>query len=481
MASPATSPYANASPEDAVAPTPAQPPAERLGIVVRAYRFASVITLALRIYLPYKAIQLWSRLTKDGRKEARYRRQDRHAARALYRASIRLEGLLIKASQFIATRADILPNEWVSTLAGLHDRVPPRPFETIRAQIEHELGRPLEAIFAEFSPVPIAAASLAQVHAARTIDGRRCAVKVQYPRIEAIVNADLRNLEFTLRLLAWVEPDFDFRVIAREILKYIPMELDFVNEARNSEIIAANFAQRRDVVIPHIYRELTTRRVLTMELVDGIRVTDLDALEQAGIDKHEVAQKLIEIFTQQILRDGFFHADPHPGNILVQPGPRIVLLDFGLAKDFPPAFRDAMVRLTFAILSTNRDAIISAFHDLGFRTRDGSPETLLMLANVFLGNSVKRNRAYADRELIEEFSDELPRTLRANPIVEVPADVLLVNRVMGLMSGLGKTLDSQVNLFTTLMPYTEALMAAQVAPTLADKATGNSPDDFADD
>ena len=473
MASLASSPYTSASPEFATAPTPEPPASERLGIVVRAYRFLSVLTLAVRIYVPYKAIQLWSRFTGDGQKEARYRRQDLRAAGALYRASIRLEGLLIKASQFIATRADILPDEWVSTLAGLHDRVPPRPFEIIRAQIEGELGRPLESIFAEFNPIPIAAASLAQVHGARTIDGRRCAVKIQYPRIEAIIDADLRNLGFTLRLLAWLEPNFDFRVIAREILKYIPMELDFVNEARNSEIIAANFAQRSDVVIPRVYRDLTTRRVLTMELIEGIKVTDLEALERAGIDKHQIAQKLIEIFTQQILRDGFFHADPHPGNILVQPGPRIVLLDFGLAKDFPPAFRDAFVRLTFAILSSNRDAILSAFHDLGFRTRDGAPETLLMLANVFLGNSVRRNRAYADRELIEEFSDQLPRTLRANPIVEVPADVLLVNRVMGLLSGLGKTLDSQVNLFATLMPYTQALIAAQAAP--------NSSDELADE
>jgi predicted unusual protein kinase regulating ubiquinone biosynthesis (AarF/ABC1/UbiB family) len=447
---------------------------ERLGIVVRAYRFISVIVLAVRIYVPYKAIQLWSRVTADGRKEARYRRQDLRAARALYRASIRLEGLLIKASQFIATRADILPDEWVSTLAGLQDRVPPQPFEIIRAQIERELGRPLASLYAEFNPTPIAAASLAQVHAARTIDGRRCAVKVQYPRIEAIVDADLRNLAFTLRILAWLEPNFDFRVIAREVLKYIPMELDFLNEARNSEIIAANFADRDDVVIPRIYRDLTTRRVLTMELIEGIKVTDLAALERAGIDKHQVAQKLIEMFTQQILRDGFFHADPHPGNILVQPGPRIVLLDFGLAKDFPPAFRDAFVRLTFAILSSNRDAIVSAFHDLGFRTRDGSPGTLLMLADVFLGNSVKRNRAYADSALIEEFSDDLPRTLRTNPIVEVPADVLLVNRVLGLMSGLGKTLDSQVNLFATLMPFTQSLMAKMTEPTHVAAMTGTT-------
>jgi predicted unusual protein kinase regulating ubiquinone biosynthesis (AarF/ABC1/UbiB family) len=419
--------------------------------------------LAARIYGRYKLIQLWSRSFGAERKEQRYRRQDLRAARTLYASSVRLEGLLIKACQFIATRADILPDEWVETLSGLHDRVPPRPFSGIRRQVENELGRPLETVFEQFDPSPIAAASLAQVHHARTIDGRRCAVKVQYPGIEGIIRADLRNLMFTLRLLARLEPDLDFRILARELLKYIPMELDFLNEAHNSETLKRNFSARADVIIPVVHHELTTRRVLTMELVEGLKVTDVEGLSRAGIDKHQVAQKLIEVFTEMILRDGFFHADPHPGNILVQPGPRLVLLDFGLAKDFPPAFRDAMVRLTFAILTTNREAIVLAFHDLGFRTRDDSPETLLMLADLFLGNSVKRNRAYADRELVGEFTEELPRTLRANPIVEVPADVLLVNRVMGLLSGIGKTLDSRVNLFSTLMPYANALMVQQRA------------------
>jgi predicted unusual protein kinase regulating ubiquinone biosynthesis (AarF/ABC1/UbiB family) len=452
-----------------VASTPAfdlqHAPKPRLAI--RAWRFWAVIWLAARIYVGYKAIQLWARYVSTKRKEERYRRQDLRAARALYRTSIRLEGLLIKASQFIATRADILPEEWVATLSVLHDRVPPRSFETIRAQIESELGRPLDSIFNEFDRRPLAAASLAQVHEACTADGRRCAVKVQYPGIEGLVRADLRNLMVTLRILAWLEPNFDFRIIARELLKYIPMELDFLNEARNCEILRRNLSARSDVVIPRIYQELTTRRVLTMELLEGVKVTDVEGLTRAGIDKHQVAQKLIEIFTEMILRDGFFHADPHPGNILVQPGPRLVLLDFGLAKDFPPAFRDAMVRLTFAILTADRDAVLAAFHDLGFRTRDSSPETLLMLANLFLGNSVRRNRAYADRELVEEFSEELPRTLRTNPIVEVPADVLLVNRVMGLLSGLGKTLDSRVNLFATLMPYAQRLMADQQSATLS--------------
>jgi len=435
--------------------------------ITRAWRFCSVVWLAARIYIGYKAIQLWSRHINDKRTDARYRRQDLRAARAMYRASIRLEGLLIKMSQFIATRADILPDEWVATLGSLHDRVPPRPFEIIRAQVELEIGRPLRSIFSEFDAQPLAAASLAQVHEARTFDGRRCAVKVQYPGIEGIIRADLRNLMFTLRMLARLEPGFDFQVIMRELLKYLPMELDFLNEAHNCDMLRRNLAVRNDVVVPHVYHEFTTRRVLTMELVDGIKVTDLDGLARAGIDKQEVAQKLIEIFTEQILRDGFFHADPHPGNILVRPGPCIVLLDFGLAKDFPPPFRDAMVRLTFAILTSDREAILAAFHDLGFKTRDSSPETLLTLANLFLGNSVRRNRAYADRELVEEFSAELPRALRSNPIIEVPADVLLVNRVMGLLSGLGKTLDSRVNLFATLMPYAQSLITAQTAAAAA--------------
>jgi predicted unusual protein kinase regulating ubiquinone biosynthesis (AarF/ABC1/UbiB family) len=424
--------------------------------------------VATTIYAGYKSIQLWSRMVGDARKEERYRRQDGRAARLLYRSAVRLQGMLIKACQFIATRADVLPDVWVSTLSSLHDRVPPRPFEVIRDRVERELGCPLGAVFAEFDPEPLASASLAQVHAARLIDGRRCAVKVQYPGIEGIVRADLRNLAFILRVLARLEREFDFRVLMREAFKYMPMELDFEHEADNCETIARNLAARADVVVPRVYREFSTRRVLVMELVDGIKITDIAALERAGIDKHAVAQKLMEVFCEQVLRDGFFHADPHPGNVMVQPGPRLVLLDFGLAKDFPPRFRDGIVRLTFSILVADNAGIAQAFEQLGFRTRDGSPETLITLANLLLGNTVRRGRAYADKKLIEEFSEELPRALRVNPIVEVPADVLLVTRVMGLLSGLGKTLDSRVDLFATIMPYAQRLLAP--APDAASAA-----------
>ncbi len=431
------------------------------GLATRLWRFWNMVWLAVRVYAGYKGTQLWTRFVSDRNKAELYRRQDLRAAQALNRTAIRLEGLLIKACQFIATRADVLPDEWVSTLSGLHDRVPPRPFAMIRKQIERELGRPLAAVYAEFDPVPLASASLAQVHQARLHDGRRCAVKVQYPGIDGIVRADLRNLTIVLRWLAILERDFDYRILMREALKYIPMELDFEHEADNCETMRRNFAADSDVIVPEVYREFTTRRVLTMELAEGIKVTDVGALERAGISKHAVAQKLIEIFCDQVLRDGFFHADPHPGNILVQPGPRIVLLDFGLAKDFPPEFRDGIVRLTFSILASNRDAVAAAFQELGFRTRNGNPDTLLAFSDAFLGSTIKSKKAYADKDMVEKFSEELPRAIRANPVVEIPADVLLVGRMMGLLSGLGKTLDSQVDLFATIMPYAQRLMRAQ--------------------
>jgi ubiquinone biosynthesis protein len=276
---------------------------------------------------------------------------------------------------------------------------------------------------------------------------------------------------FVLRILALLERDFDYRVLTREALKYVPMELDFIHEAENATTMRRNFAADPDVIVPEAYPEFTTRRVFTMELVDGVKITDIAGLERAGIDKHRVAQKLVEIFCDQVLRDGFFHADPHPGNILVQPGPKLVLLDFGLAKDFPPAFRDGIVRLTFSILTANRDGIVAAFHELGFRTRNGNPDTLLAFADLFLGSTIKAKKAYADKDLVEQFSEEMPRAIRANPVVEVPGDVLLVGRMMGLLSGLGKSLDSQVDLFTTIMPYAQRLMTAQGAPPAPAPAT----------
>ncbi|MGH7960266.1 MAG: ABC1 kinase family protein [Candidatus Binatia bacterium] len=421
----------------------------------RIGRFLLVAQMVVRIYSGYKLIRLYSRFFPREDQTERYRRHHHRSAELIYRTALRLEGWLVKACQFIGTRADILPQEYIEVLSRLHDRVPPRPFAVMKQRIEEELGKPLTAVFSSFTTEPIAAASLAQVHEATLHDGRRVAVKVQYPGIAALVDLDLRNVAFFVEWLAYLEPRYDFRFILKELRRYIPLELDFIHEGRNAEAVSRNFTDRGsdDVVVPRIYWEYTTSCLLVMEFMDGIKVTEVAALRQAGIDTRMVAQKLTEAYLQQILLDGLFHADPHPGNLLVQPGPRLVFLDFGLTKDLPPEFPAEMARLTTAIVMQDADGIVASFRRLGFVTKNGGSESLLVLGEAMLGHSVKENKAYADPAMVEHLNTKISQAMREDPITEAPGDLVLVGRVMGLLSGLGKQLGSEVNLFTTLMPY----------------------------
>jgi len=255
------------------------------------------------------------------------------------------------------------------------------------------------------------------------------------------------------KILSRIERPFDFTPIVRELEKMVPLELDFVNEGHNAETVGRNLSHRPEMVVPGIVWERTSRRVLTMDFIEGFKVTDLEAMRAAGIDPPQVAQLLTEAYCEQMLINGFFHADPHPGNLIVQPGPRIALVDFGLSKRFPAAFRRAFVELTRAIIMKDDLATARAFQDLGFKAKTDDPQTFIALGDAFLGRAVRENRTYADQEMVAEINAMLTRTLRENPVVEVPSDIVLVGRVTGLLSGLAKTLNSQVDLLQTMMPY----------------------------
>ena len=427
-----------------------------LPLPVRARRFLAVARLVVLVYSDYKIRQLVGRVTGGSARRDWYDRQHDRASRRLRDTAVRMEGLLVKVCQFMGSRADVLPHTFIHVLGELHDRVPPRPFSEIRPHLEKSLGRPLEACFARVDETPIAAASLAQVHRGVTLDGRDVAIKVQYPDIDRVVATDLANFAFFVHLLVRLEPNFDLRIVLQEIQYLIPLELDFEREAANARRFAADFAGDPSVRFPVPIPELTSRHVLTMDFIEGVKITDLAGLARLGVDKHEVAELLTRACVKQILEHGFFHGDPHPGNLMIRreaTGPVLVILDLGLSKEFTPELRDGVIRLTLAIIGKDPHTIGEAFRALGFRLRDGGDNTFVALGELFLGQALHSGRAYADMEMIDRIQDELLAAIRANPVVRAPSDLMLVLRVMGLLSGIGKTLDSQVNPLAAILPF----------------------------
>lgn len=426
----------------------ARPPRGRLR------RFLEVGLVLARIYAGYKLISLRARGKGEAWAEPRRRAHHLWSARRIYETALREQGLLIKTAQFLSSRPDVVPDEYTDVLASLQDEVPPEPFEVIRGQVERELGAPLQAVFSQFDPEPVAAASLAQVHRAVLRDGRVAAVKVQYPGIEEVVAADLRNNALFIAILSRLDRTLDFSFIAEELGRMVPLELDFIQEGRNAERIAANFAGVEDIVVPRVYWQHTTRRVLTMEYVEGIKITDVGGLRAAGIEPAGVAKILLVAFSRMLLADGLFHADPHPGNLLVAPGPKLILVDFGQVKEIGLPFRLLFAQMTRALLAEDDSALGRTFRDLGFRMKRDSDDGYVDLGRAYVGDIAKQMLAtgagWADPQMFRDSYRAVLRVLRANPVVKVPADLLFVGRVMGLLNGLSMTLRSRTNLLVEM-------------------------------
>ena len=423
----------------------------------RLYRAQRIGTTFGRTYLGIRATRFIARRLRPADMQERWSRLHRANASSIYETAVELRGLILKACQFLGTRADVLPAEYIEVLSRLHDRVPPKAFGIVSATIESELGRPVRELFAKIEREPIAAASLAQVHRATRLDGREVAVKIQYPEIASLVRADLASLRVLFRTVSFLERDFDLMPLVEELQQSVPRELDFENEGRNAERIASFFVDTPEVHVPGIHWDLSSRRVLVMDFEPGIKVTDVGALRAAGIDVDRVASLLVSAYCEQILARGFFHADPHPGNLLVQPtpdGPRLVFLDFGLAKELPESFRASVLDFAAALLRGDPEAMAAAMGRLGFETRGDTDSGLLDIAR-FVLDAAQRVRAQAtvDRELAERLREELPRRIRENPLVRVPSHLVLVGRVVGLLSGLTRSLETRADLVRAILPY----------------------------
>ncbi|MCH2186686.1 ABC1 kinase family protein, partial [Myxococcota bacterium] len=375
----------------------------------RLYRARRISSTFARIYLGIKAHQFLDGAPARSNSERRWARFHARSGRQIYDTATELRGLILKGCQFLGARADILPPEYIQALSSLQDRVPPHEFEEIRGQVELELGAPLESVFSFFSEGAIAAASLAQVHQAKLAGGRCVAVKVQYPEIEDLVHFDLANLRALFQAVGLFERDFDLLPLVKELSHHVPLELDFVHEGINAERVAEFFRLRDDIHVPRIHWEITSRRVLVSDFVSGIKISDTDSLDKAGLDRSQIMQSLAEAYCEQIFVHGFFHADPHPGNLLIRPIPgdesraQIVFLDFGLAKQLPANFRKHVLEFISALVNGDPETMTGALLDLGFETRDDSRKSLNKISSALIRMASRmRHQAHFDPQVIKQ-------------------------------------------------------------------------------
>ena len=374
------------------------------------------------------------------------------AANMLLALALDLRGVNIKMCQVIGTRSDVFPPEMVAVTKQCHDAVPARAFPVVREVVERELGRPLEEIFDRFDETPIAAASLAQVHRARLRSGEDVAVKVQYPGLAELVSVDMANLRLGCRVYEALDPQpMELSPLVDELAKHIAFELDFRREAASADRVRALFDGDPGVVVPRVHHALSTARVMTMELVSGVKVDDKERLVAEGFEPAAVMQELMRVFVRMIMGDGFFHADPHPGNLLVRRGadgePQLVVLDFGLAKELPDGFGLGLFELMFSMMTQNEAAMIRAFRELGFETKNGDERTFVALATRMMSRG---EDGKFEGELTEEMTDELFDAVRENPVVRMPSDFVLVGRCFSLLSGIAHTLGRRANVLEAM-------------------------------
>lgn len=414
-------------------------------------------------------------------------------ARRILRGIERLQGLFIKVGQLISILSNVLPEEFRSELTTLQDRVPPRPYEDVEKRFREEFkGRGPLQVFAEFSRTPVASASIGQVHRARTFSGIDVAVKVQYPDIDEIVRLDLRALGRIFGILHWLAPQHGMQAVFHEIRDMILAELDFGLEAKNSQRIAENFKASSDsslrldgeraaplaVAFPEVLDDFCTGRVLTTRWVDGIKVSNLARLDELGIDRSALARTVVTAYCQQIFRDGIYHADPHPGNLLVLPGPAradsgldgsgsatLVFLDFGAVAELSPRMRRGIVEVLQAALTRDTPRLVSAMKDMGFIARGADPEIFERVVDFFhdkLQAEVKLDSfSLSDVRVRPEMKFEVLSDLRRLNVslrdilqhFHVPKEWILLERTLLLLLGLCTELDSKLEPMQVIRPY----------------------------
>jgi predicted unusual protein kinase regulating ubiquinone biosynthesis (AarF/ABC1/UbiB family) len=402
---------------------------------------------------------------------------------AQFRAmAIRMGGVMIKVGQFLSARLDVLPVEITEELSGLQDEVPAEDFAAIRKLAQDELSAPLEEKFERFESQPLAAASLGQVHRARlradapeASEFQEVVVKIQRPFIDQLIDVDFSALRRVAGWLMRYEPirrRVDVRALIAELETTVHQEIDYLSEGRNAEIFARNFAERKRIHVPRVVWSHTTQRVLTLENVYAIKITDYDAITAAGIDRGQVAKVLIDTYLKQIIEDGFFHADPHPGNLFVTPIPateetkaswKLTFVDFGMVGTVPENLRDGLRELLIGVGTRNPTKVVQSFQTLDVLLPSADLKLLeqaeSQLFDRFWGMSMNELRKVDHREM-RQFALQFRELMYEMPF-QLPHNLLLLGRTVAILSGMSTGLDPNFNLWNQLAPYAQKLVAEE--------------------
>jgi len=411
--------------------------------------------------------------TVGGNRPTRIESWRRRSARRLVRTLGALKGAYAKAGQFAAVRHDLLPEAVTVPLSELRDRVPPLPFPRVRAIVEAELG-PLESVFADFSPDPLGAASIAQVHRAKLPSGTVVAVKIQYPWLEGSVRADMFIARLLLR--AWKalkrRSDINLDQVLSEFESGFRSELDFVREAEVAREIRDNLASDERIAVPRVLASHSTRRVLTMEYFPTVRVDDAAGLERLRVEPAAVLASIGRAYAKQVFIDGLFHADPHPGNLFVidEPGadthPRLLFVDFGLSRRLTPTLRDEMRQAIYALVQRDLDGFLEGMQRLDMIAPGAEPAVRAAVAQMFDRISDSGALQVAGSQVLG-LKDEAKTLLQQTEGLQLPNDLLLYAKTLSYVFALGEQIAPDQDLMKLFLPYVLKYLAEK--PSTGDR------------